>query len=101
MGVVDPLGREQEPPEVGPVEATGVVGVDLGTTDVLGRVGADPAVDVGEAVEAAHGRQPPVDSGGGQAPGLHGPHVQRDLGPGGLEDVEAVVGPHWKKARRS
>jgi hypothetical protein len=39
VGVVDPLGREQEPPELGPVEAARVARMDLGTPDVLGRVG--------------------------------------------------------------
>jgi len=66
--------------------------MDLGSADVLGRVGGDAAVDVGEAVAAAHRRQTAVDGGGGQAPGFHGPHVQLDLGPGGLEDVEAAIG---------
>jgi hypothetical protein len=90
--VVDPLGREQEPPQLGPVEAAGVAGMDLGSANVLGRVGGDPAVDVGEAVVAAHGRQPPVDGRCGQAMGLHGPHVQLDLGASGLEDVEPLIG---------
>jgi len=40
--VVDSLGREQERPELGTVEATGVVGVDLGTADELGGVGGNP-----------------------------------------------------------
>ena len=66
MGVVDPLGREQKRPQLSPVEAAGVVGVDLGPAHVLRRVGDDPAVDVGEAVEAADGGQPPVNSGGGK-----------------------------------
>ncbi|HYO29613.1 MAG TPA: hypothetical protein VER37_03450, partial [Thermomicrobiales bacterium] len=61
MGMVDPLGGEEERPELGAVEASGVVRVDLGSADVLRRVGGDPTVDVGEAVVAADGGQPPVD----------------------------------------
>jgi hypothetical protein len=92
VGVVDPLGFEQEPSELGAVEAAGVVGVDLGSADVLGRVGGDTAVDVGEAVEAADRGQPPVDGRRRQTTALHGPHVELDLGPSGLEDVEALIG---------
>ena len=53
----------KEPPELGTIEATGVVGVDLGSANVQGRVGGNPAVDVGEAVEAADRRQPASDLG--------------------------------------
>jgi hypothetical protein len=48
MGVGDALGGEQKRPQFGAVEAAGVVGVDLGPTDVLRRIGGDPAVDMGE-----------------------------------------------------
>ena len=101
VGVVDPLGFEQKGPELGTVEATGVVGMDLGSANVLGRVGGDTAVDVGEAVEAADRRQPAIDGRGSQAAGLHGPHVQLDLGPRRLQDVDGVIGRPLKKARRS
>lgn len=92
MGVVDPLSREQELPELGAVESAGVAGVDLGSANVLSRVRGDTTVDVAEAVEAADRREPAVDGGGSQATSLHGPHVQLDLWPGGLQDVQAVVG---------
>jgi hypothetical protein len=92
VGVVNPLGREQELPELGAVESAGVAGVDLGSANVLSRVRGDTAVDVGEAVEAADRREPAVDGGGSQATSLHGPRVQLDLWPGGRQDVEAVVG---------
>ncbi len=63
MGVVDPLGGEQKRTQLRAVETAGVGGVDLGPADVLGGVGGDPAVDVGEAVEAADRGQPSVDGG--------------------------------------
>jgi len=53
--------REQEPAEFGSVQAAGIRGMDLWAADVLGRVRADAPVDVSEAVEAAHRREPPVD----------------------------------------
>ena len=41
MGVVDALGGEQKRPQLGAVEAAGVDWVDLGSADVLRRVGGD------------------------------------------------------------
>ena len=61
------LGREEEPTELSSVEATSFARVDLGTAGVLRRIRWNPAVDVGEAVEPADGRQPPVDRRGGQS----------------------------------
>lgn len=58
MGVVDPLGGEQERPERGAVEAAGVAATDPGAADWAGSEAIRP-IDVGEAVEAAHGGQPP------------------------------------------
>jgi hypothetical protein len=52
--VVVVLGGEQEHAELGAVESSCVGWVDLRAADVLGWVRSDPAVDVGEAVEAAH-----------------------------------------------
>ena len=80
VGVVEALGGEQERSELGSVEAAGVVGVDLGVLDVLGGVGGDPAVDVGEPVEAADGGQAPVDRGGGEASLLHGSRAIQGIG---------------------
>jgi hypothetical protein len=61
VGVVDPRGGKQEGPELGAIKAAGVIGVDLGAADVLRGVRGDPAIDVGEAVEAGDGGQPSVD----------------------------------------
>ena len=91
VGVVA-LGREEEPAELAPVEATPFARVDLGPAGVLRWVRWDPAVDVGEAIEPADGRQPPIDGRGGQAPLLHGAPPQLDVGPLGLEHVETDVG---------
>jgi hypothetical protein len=59
--VVEAFGSEQERAECGAVHASRVVGVDGWTADVLRRVGGDATVDVGEAKESAHRRQPPID----------------------------------------
>ena len=65
MSVVVALGGKQERAQLAAVEAPGLARVDLGTTDVLGRVGRDHPVDVGESVEAKDRREPPVDCRGG------------------------------------
>jgi hypothetical protein len=65
--------------------------VDLGSADVLGRVRADPAVDVSEAVEAAHRREPPVDRRGGEPSFLHGDSPQLDVRPGCGEHGHVMV----------
>jgi len=92
VGVVEPFGGEQERIRAGSVEAAGVVGVNLRVPDVLGGFGGDPAVDVGEPVEAADGGQAPVDRGGGEASLLDGPHVELDLRTAGLQDFESSIG---------
>ena len=68
MIAVAALGGEEERGELPPMEPPTRGGVDLGATDVFGRVGADPPVDVGGAAEATYGRQAMVDGRGGQAP---------------------------------
>jgi len=68
--------------------------VDGWPANVLGGVGADPAVEVGESVVAAHGRQPPVDRRRSQAAGLHICPVQLDVRSGRFERSHADgVGP--------
>ena len=101
VGVVEALGGEQERSKLGAVEAASVVGVDLGVPDVLGGVGGDPAVDVGEPVEAADSGQAPVDRGGGEASCLHGPHVELDLRTAGLQDFKSSIGGPLEEPRRS
>ena len=68
MVMVVALGREEEDTKLAPVETAALARENLGASDVLGGVGTDPPVDVGKAVEAADGRQPPVD--GRRAPAL-------------------------------
>ena len=58
------LGDLMEPDKLEPVKAVGagLVVMDLGQPRIYRRVGADEAVDVGEAVVPAHGvhhRHPP------------------------------------------
>ena len=89
---VGALGCEEEPTELASGETTPFARVHLGPAGVLGGVRWDPAVDVGKAVEAADGRQPPVDGRGGQSPLLHGATPQLDVGPCGLEHFETEVG---------
>jgi hypothetical protein len=43
---------------------------------------------VGEAIEAADGREPPVDGGGGEAALLHPRDVELDLRPSHPENLE-------------
>jgi hypothetical protein len=51
--VVVLLRREQEHTKLRAVQAACVGRVHLRPTDVMGRIGADPSVDVGEPVEPA------------------------------------------------
>ena len=52
MAVVESFGGEQEGAELGPIHAVTFGRLDSRPADVLGRVGRDPAVDVGEPVQA-------------------------------------------------
>ena len=61
VGSVVVVGGEQEPAEFTAIHGVLFGGWDLGPSDVLGGVGDDSAVDVCEAVVAAHGRQSPID----------------------------------------
>ena len=97
VGGVHLLGREQERAQLAPIEAAGLGRMDLGTADVLRRVGPDASVDVGEAIEAADRREPPVDGGGGQAPFLQGADVELDLRAGGAQDGEPDLGGPLEK----
>ena len=90
----DPFGGVQEGGELTPVHPPLRRWVNAWSTHVLGRVGADAPVDVGEAVVAANRRQSPINRRRGQSPRLHRGPVQLDVGPGGGERWEAdVAGP--------
>ena len=65
---------------------------DLGAADVLGRVGRDAAVDVGEAVVTAHRRESPIDRRGCEASLFHRGSVNLDVGTRGIEHGEVLVG---------
>ena len=92
MALVAALGCEQEGAQLPAIEAPALRRMDLGTPDVLGGVGAHPAVDVGEPVEAAHGGQPSVDGRGSKASLLHGRPVELDVRSLRLQDCETDVG---------
>jgi len=49
------LGGEEKGAALPAIQASPLGGVDLGAPDVLGRVGGDPTIDVGEPVEATNG----------------------------------------------
>jgi hypothetical protein len=85
MVTVVPLGGEEEGAQLSAVEAPTFARVDLGTPDVLGRIRADPPVNVSEAVVAADGRESSVNGRGGQATLLAGRPPQLDIGTLGLE----------------
>ena len=95
------LGGEQEHAELRTIQTSRVRRVDLRPADVLGRVRGDATVDVGEAVEAAHRRQPTVDRRRRQVPLLHPAPVQLDMRTRRRQHDEPVVDAHWKKPRKS
>ena len=76
------LGDLQEPDQLEPVQAlgAGLVAVDLRQPRVDSRVGADEAVDVGEAEVPAHGVHHRVDRGVHQASVAEPADVQLDVG---------------------
>ncbi len=90
--VVVPLGREQEQPQLGAVQAACVGGMHWWPSDVLGRVGADAAIDVSEPVEAAHRGRSPVDRRRREPATLHLPSEQLDVRARRPEDLDGVVG---------
>ena len=81
MGVVKALRGEQETAEPVSVQPSTLRGMHGGTAQLLGRVGADPAVDVSEAVEPAGGGQAAVDCRSGQATLLRRSSVQLEMRP--------------------
>ena len=89
MVVVVALGREQEGAELASVESAAFTRVDLRSADVLSRVGTDPPVDMGEAVEPADRRQSPVDGRRGESSLLACRSPQLDVGTLSLEDLQA------------
>jgi hypothetical protein len=72
--------------------------MDLGAADILGRVGRDAAVDVGEAVESAGGRQAPVDGRRSQAAFFHRSAVQLQVASGGRQHGQPVIAGALKQA---
>ena len=77
--MIEALGGEEEPLEFAAVQSAPLGWMDLGTANVLGRVGSDPRVHVGEAVEATGGREAAVDGRGGQTALFHRGPVQLEI----------------------
>ena len=98
VALVAALCCEQEGTQLPTIEASTLRWMDLRTPDVLGWVGAHPSVDVGEPVEAAHGRQPAVDRGRSKAPLFHGRSVELDVRPLRLQHGETDVGGPLQEA---
>ena len=94
------LGGKQEPAELTAVHSVSFVGLHLGAAHVLGGIGGDPAVDVGEAEVAAHCRQAPIDRRWRKAALFHRGAVHLDVSPGCSEDRDVVVGCPVKEVLR-
>lgn len=92
MRVVEALGGKEEPAEFAAIQSTPLRRMDLRTADVPGRVGGDPPVYVGEAVEAACGGEAAVDGRGCQTALVHRGPVQLQMGTGRLEHGQPVIG---------
>ena len=91
---VVPLSGEQEGAELGAVHPVPLGLGDLGAANVLGGVGGDATVDVGEPVVATHRGQPPIDRRGRQASLLHRHSIELDVGSGRRQWCHsAVAGP--------
>jgi hypothetical protein len=98
VGEVVVVGGGEEHAKLCAVQATSVGGVNLGATEVLGGVRADPAVDVREAVEAAHRREPPVDRRRSEPSLLQRASPQLDVRAGRRKHGNVVVGGPLEEA---
>jgi hypothetical protein len=92
------VGGGKEHAQLGTVQATSVGRVDLGAAHLLGRVRADPAVDVGKPVEAAHRREAPVDRRRRKPSFFHRASPQLDVRAGSGEHWDVVVGGRLEEA---
>src|SRR5205807_2864351 len=92
MGGVVAFGGKEECAEFAPVEPTALVWEDLGPAGVLGRLGRDAAINMGEAVEATDRGETTVDGRRGQTSLFHRGSPQFDVSPLCLEDVEVHIG---------
>src|SRR5438874_3942129 len=85
MVAIKPLRGKEVSAQLAPIEAAPFRGLNLGTAYVLGGVGADPAVDVSEAVETARGGQTPIDGRRRQPSFLHRGSVHLQMSAGRFE----------------
>jgi len=92
VGSVVVFGDEQEAAQFASVRRVLFGRFDFRTADVLGGVRRDPAVDVGEAVVAAHRRQQPIDRRRSKPALFHRGAIDLDVGSGRVEHGEVLIG---------
>ena len=92
------LCGEEEHAELRAIQAARLGRVHLRAADVLGRVGTDAAVDVGEPVEAAHGREASIDRGRRQSALLHPGPEHLDVRTRRAQHFDVVVGRPLEEA---
>jgi hypothetical protein len=95
---IESLGGVEKGSELLAIEALALGGMDLRSADVLGWIGRNPPVDVGEAVEAKDRGQSPVDGRRSEAPLLHRGSIQLDVGALGFEDGQMGIRGPLEKA---
>jgi hypothetical protein len=94
MRPVEALGGEEEGPEFATVHAPDLISKDSWAADELGWVRPDSTIEVGEAIKAAHSREPPVDGRRCKSPLFESGAVQLNVTSGCGEDVKTgISGP--------
>ncbi len=101
MGVVEVLCGEEEPSELGAIDAPALGAVDGRATDVLGGIGGDPPVDVGGPIGAAQRGEAPVDRRCGQPPASSAERNSPMWGLVAQRTSSPRSAAHWKKDLRS
>jgi hypothetical protein len=86
--MIDPLCGKEKTTELVAIETPTFARMDLRSPDVLSWVGADPAVDVSEAVEAADGREASIDGRRSEIPIFHVVPIELDVRSFSLENLE-------------
>ena len=88
---IEAFRGEQERAQFGAVHSVAIGGVHSGSPDVLGWVRGGVAIDVSEAVEAAHRRKPSVDRRCCQSSALEDRAVQLDVRSSRVEHGKSMV----------
>ncbi|MFZ0059333.1 MAG: hypothetical protein WAL35_04725, partial [Acidimicrobiales bacterium] len=100
MITIEPLGGEEERSELAAVHAPTFARIHLWASHVLSRVGRNSPVDMGEAVEAAHRRQSPVNRRSGDAPLLERCAVELEVRSRRIENRELRIGRPLEKGAK-